>query len=180
MKGFVVLGFIFCLSVMVNAAEVYRWVDDQGVTHFTDDPGAVPEGYRNEAERLEMPGETPEVETEISPVEVLEEEDEGILVEDDLKEKDEEWWRNRTKKWKERLQAAYDNYEGVRLRYNTMATEFNTAKDPDERNRLKAELDEMQMEMERFRADIEKARKMTEEVLPSQVEKAGKPLEWVR
>ena len=31
-----------------------------------------------------------------------------------------------------------------------------------------------------FMAHFEKARKMTEEVLPSQAQKAGKPLEWVR
>jgi len=34
--------------------------------------------------------------------------------------------------------------------------------------------------MEKHKVEIEKARRMKEEVLPSQVEKAGKPLEWVR
>jgi len=56
------------------------------------------------------------------------------------KEKDEEWWRSRTEKWRGRLQSAYDDYERVRLRYNHMATEFNASKDPDKREKLKTEL----------------------------------------
>ena len=180
MKAILVFLIVFCSASIVTGVEVYRWVDDEGVTHFTDDPGAVPEGYRSDAERLEMPGETPEAEPEVFSGEILEEEDEGILVEDDLKEKDEEWWRNRAEKWRTRLQEAYDKYEKLRLAYNAMATEFNVSQDPEQRKELKAELDGMQTEMEKHKADIEKARRMQEEVLPSQVEKAGKPLEWVR
>lgn len=181
MKAIVVFLMILCFPLLVNGDEVYRWVDDQGVIHFTDDPGTVPEDYRSKAEVREMPGRPPArlLDEEDEGI-LVNEEDEGILVDDDLKAKDEKWWRNRAKKWKIRLQAAYDDYERVRLQYNDMATEFNASKDPDKRNKIKAELDKMQMEMERFMADIEKARKMKEEVLPSQAQKAGKPLEWVR
>jgi hypothetical protein len=182
MKKILVLLVVLGLLPLVSQAEVYRWVDERGVTHYTDDPSTVPEDYLNDAERLEMPGGgsvTPPVEV-LNEDEEEENENEGILVEDDLKEKDEEWWRGRSEKWKERLQAAYDDYEKVRLKYNSMATEFNASTEPETRDELKAELEKMQAEMESLKADIEKARKMTEEVLPSQAQKAGKPLEWVR
>lgn len=176
MKGILIFLMVFCFPLFVNGGEVYRWVDDQGVTHFTDDAGAVPENYRNKTEMRDL--------SESIPTGFLGEdtgeEYEGILVEDDLKEKDEKWWRDRAEKWQARLQAAYDGYEKVRLRYNAMATEFNASKDPEKRNKLKTQLDQMQIEMKGFMADIKKARKMVEEVLPSEAQKAGKPLEWVR
>jgi len=176
MKGIAVLLMFFCFPPLVIADDVYQWVDDRGVTHFTDNPAAVPENYRSEAESREMLG------TEAGPslTELTDEEAEGILIEDDFKEKDEEWWRNRAEKWRTRLQAGYDEYERVRLRYNATATESNALKDPEKQKELKAELDKMQIEMKRSMADIDKARKMIEEVLPSQAKKAGKPLEWVR
>lgn len=176
MKGIVIFLIFVCFAPVIEAADVYRWVDDQGVTHFTDDPAAVPEHYRSVAKRLEMQGEQPP--EPVADMDGAFEED--ILVEDDLKEKDEAWWRERAKTWKARFKEAYDNYEQVRLRYNGMATEFNASQDPDKRKELKAELDAMQGKMEKLRADIDKAREMTEEVLPSQAQNAGKPLEWVR
>ncbi len=175
MKG-ILIFVILLFPLLLNAGETYRWVDDRGVIHFTDDPGTVPEDYRGEAESRMMTEEIP------TPLldEAEYEEDEGILVEDDLLEKDEEWWRTRAEKWKTRRQAAYEDYEKVRLRYNDLATEFNASKDPDQRKKLKAELDQMQAEMKKRMADIKEAQKMTDEVLPSQAKEAGKPVEWVR
>jgi len=176
MKALVVLVVILCFPVLVTCGEIYQWVDDRGVTHFTDDPGSVPEDYRSEAQALEMlTGQ--EVE---SWVEVTGEEDEGILIEDDLKEKDEAWWRKRAEKWRARLQEGYDEYERVRLKYNALATEFNASKDTEKRKELKAQLDRMRDEMAKSKAKIDTARKMTEEVLPAQAKKAGKPVSWVR
>lgn len=187
MKGIMVFLILFCIPLLAAGGQVYQWVDDQGVTHFTDDPGAVPEDYRGAAEIREIeeraPAETFEESAEESPGEADElifMEEEGILIEDDLKEKDEVWWRSRAEKWREKVQAAYDNYEEVRLRYNEMATEFNALKEPEKREKLKVELDKMQIEMKKLMADLEQAKKMSDEVLPSQAKKAGKPLEWVR
>jgi hypothetical protein len=176
MKGIAIFLILLCFAPVVKAAEVYQWVDEQGVTYFTDDPAAVPEDYRSEAKRRQMPGEEP-------PEPVVDMESafgEGILVQDDLKEKDEAWWREQAEKWKAKLKESYDSYEQARLQYNTKATEFNRSEDPEKRKELKAELDAMQVKIDEFKADIEKARQMTEEVLPTQAEKAGKPLEWVR
>lgn len=40
-----------CLLLAASAgAEVYSWIDDQGVTHITDDPEGVPEAVRERAE----------------------------------------------------------------------------------------------------------------------------------
>ena len=34
--------------------EVYRWVDEQGTVHFTDDLGQVPEKYRDKSKRKSL------------------------------------------------------------------------------------------------------------------------------
>jgi hypothetical protein len=176
MKGILVFLMIFCFAQIAGADEVYRWVDERGVTHFTDNPAAVPEDYRSETDRREMSGSL----ATVWPGEGEDEAYDGILIEDDFKEKDETWWRNLADKWRQRQQAAYDEYERLRLRYNELATEFNASKDPKKREKLKAELDQLQIEMKEFMAHFEKARKMMEEVLPSRAQKAGKPLDWVR
>jgi clan AA aspartic protease (TIGR02281 family) len=51
--------FLCCLAFPVNAADIYRWVDDQGVVHFTDNPHNIPQKYRQNAAHIkakETPG----------------------------------------------------------------------------------------------------------------------------
>ncbi len=187
MKVIVLFLILLTLPLAAIGGEVYQWVDEEGITHFTDDPAAVPEDYRGEAKTREMRESFPmesvsdverEEEAIVGEQEILDEE--GILVEDDLLEKDEEWWRQLGEKWRNRVQAAYDNYEDVRLRYNEMATEFNSSKDEKKRDELKIQLDQMQIEMKEFMADLEEAKKIRDQVLPSLAKRAGRPLEWVR
>jgi len=42
------------LAVPVTSlADIYRWVDDGGVIHFTDDPSSIPEKYRRKVEDIQ-------------------------------------------------------------------------------------------------------------------------------
>jgi len=47
---FVALGF-------PAYAEMYKWVDEKGTTHFTDDLSKIPEKHRSDADSRKMPGE---------------------------------------------------------------------------------------------------------------------------
>lgn len=40
----IVVALIFILSPAY--AEIYKWIDDKGTTHFTEDPATIPEKYR--------------------------------------------------------------------------------------------------------------------------------------
>jgi hypothetical protein len=49
-----VLAFVVIIATSLGIlqpihAEVYQWVDEKGTIHFTEDYGAVPEKYRNQA-----------------------------------------------------------------------------------------------------------------------------------
>ena len=48
---FIIL-LIILLTVLVPSgyAEMYKWVDEKGTIHFTDDPSSIPEKYREDAE----------------------------------------------------------------------------------------------------------------------------------
>jgi chromosome segregation ATPase len=57
-----ILGWLLLYGLFLGAAdlfseEIYRWTDDKGTTHFTDDPSKVPEKYRREAEGINLPQE---------------------------------------------------------------------------------------------------------------------------
>jgi len=61
----VVILFVVILFVFVSPGygEMYKWVDEKGTIHFTDDLSKVPEKYRPDAEMLKAPKEISSPET---------------------------------------------------------------------------------------------------------------------
>ncbi len=50
MKFVLLCTILFAISIPSGHAEMYKWVDDKGTVHFTDDPSVVPEKYREDVE----------------------------------------------------------------------------------------------------------------------------------
>ncbi len=59
-RAWVVIGALVLLPVACpcHAAEVYRWVDEKGTVHFSEDESSVPDKYRERAEKKSLPEET--------------------------------------------------------------------------------------------------------------------------
>jgi Aspartyl protease/Domain of unknown function (DUF4124) len=55
------------LSPAVSDAQIYRWVDDNGDTHFTTGLASVPERYRKSAELFALPRPEPDAPAALSP-----------------------------------------------------------------------------------------------------------------
>lgn len=53
-KSFILL-ILLIFAVPVYADTVYKWVDEKGTTHFTDDHSTIPEKYGQQAERRSLP-----------------------------------------------------------------------------------------------------------------------------
>jgi clan AA aspartic protease (TIGR02281 family) len=54
------LIMIFLIALALPAsAQMYKWVDEKGTVHFTDDPSNIPERYRPDTETRKAPTETP-------------------------------------------------------------------------------------------------------------------------
>jgi predicted nucleic acid-binding Zn-ribbon protein len=52
------LFFIFFLTPSVSfSGEIYRWTDEKGTVHFTDDPSNIPERYSKQGEKIYAPEE---------------------------------------------------------------------------------------------------------------------------
>ena len=56
--GFIVMLPFFLIFSFANAAEIYRWIDDDGVVHITDDRSNIPDKYWEE-ERVKKEEITP-------------------------------------------------------------------------------------------------------------------------
>jgi len=48
---------LFLMTPYLSSEEVYRWTDEKGTSHFTDDASTIPEKYRREAEEKKVIGE---------------------------------------------------------------------------------------------------------------------------
>lgn len=92
MNFFIILSIII-LSLYFNVesfSEVYKWIDEEGVIHFSDDLTPIPEKYRSKIEKMGFSYEEGKKEE---------------LTEKRVNEKDqlgrgEEYWRSRVEEWK--------------------------------------------------------------------------------
>ena len=65
-KTFLILTILMALALPVSA-EMYKWVDEKGTVHFTDDISSIPEKYREDVEERETSKETPDQEVREKP-----------------------------------------------------------------------------------------------------------------
>ncbi len=61
LKNIIIVLILFALSLPAQSAEIYRWVDSEGVVHYTDDP---PEGIK-ETKNLNVPDPDRQADTRI-------------------------------------------------------------------------------------------------------------------
>ena len=55
--GISILLVMFFTVSLVDAAEIYRWRDEKGTVYFTDDVSKIPEQYRDQIRKMEVPQE---------------------------------------------------------------------------------------------------------------------------
>ena len=58
MKRAILPFFIVIVLVSLSYGEMYKWVDEKGTVHFTDDVSTIPEKFRQDVEEREAPKET--------------------------------------------------------------------------------------------------------------------------
>ena len=69
MRGKVYLAVLAVILIVpfVARAEVYKWIDEKGNIHFTDDPSKIHEKYRTDAESRKVPKEAATLGVESKP-----------------------------------------------------------------------------------------------------------------
>jgi chromosome segregation ATPase len=188
-KGILGMGFaaiavmsrilLISLSVFLIAgisfAEVYKWVDDNGVVYFTDNMIQIPEKYRSKAERLELPEEKKDqqVEEESTPKKKVE------SYRDQLG-RGEEYWKARVDEWRKKLTESQTRLQGLRTRYNELTERFNDSKSTAERATLRRERDQVKNEMDQLKIQIDEATNMIAKKIPEEAEIYKAKPEWLK
>lgn len=175
------LFLVLLISILLAAyagteAQVYRWVDEKGVIHFTDDLSQVPERYRASVTgegKISEPS-LEKLETEPKPSKTK-----GSAY-TDTAGRGEAYWRARVKEWKEKLVQAEERVEALRSKYNELTEKYNASRHSGERLTIRNQREIIKEEIDKYRAQIEEAKAMLEEKIPEEAELFKARPEWIR
>jgi hypothetical protein len=179
--GIAVMSRILLISLSafliagISFAEVYKWVDENGVVYFTDDMIQIPEKYRPKAERIGLPEEKgePKVEGESTP----KKKEEPYR---DRLGRGEEYWKGRVEEWRKKLTESQARLQGLRARYNELTERFNDSRSTAERATLRRERDQVKNEMDQLKIQIDEATNMIEKKIPDEAEIYKAKPQWVK
>ena len=174
MKGALLIMAVLLFASVGRTGEVWKWVDERGVVHFTDNAASVPEKYREHIDRRELPGEREAVSgTDQEAKEVMEEPR-------DRYGRGESYWVNRANEIKGQLDRIQREYEKTRLEYNDLVAKYNATRSRAKRRQCQKQIESLQDQLNRRREDIEGVKELLEKTLPEEAERAGAPAEWVK
>jgi peptidoglycan hydrolase CwlO-like protein len=183
-------GFLF-FSALAFGQEVYKWVDEKGTVHFSDDLGQVPEKYRNRIQKETPPKELPPVQP-ISPAPPMEPPkpmEPGKEVaptlgpgQKDALGRGEEWWRAKATEWDQKLKTAQRSYETTYNEWKAKEQELQASiSKPDSfKRKLKAEIKDLEEKVKDWEKQIEEAKNMIENVLPKEARDYRANPEWLK
>ncbi len=169
------LFILILLASDVSFAEVFKWVDEKGGVHFTDDVTQIPAKYRPKTEKMEMDEAAIDRQKEGEPVPKVKGDSSG-----DRLGKGEEYWRGRVEEWRKKLSALQERVETLRIRYNDLTERMNDSKSSAERGTLRKERNLIRNELEQGKAQIEEAKNMIEKKIPEEAELYKAKPEWTR
>jgi hypothetical protein len=175
MKQILIIILLFSFISGTSFAEVYKWVDDEGVVYFTDDTTQISEKYRPQAERIELTGETEETKVEGELVSKMKEE----TLKDRLG-RGETYWRGLVEEWIKRIMELQDQLGVLRSKYNELTEKFNSSKSTAERGSLRTKREQVKNEMDQCKNQIEEAKIMIEKKIPEEAEFYEANSEWVK
>ena len=145
------------------ADTIYKWVDKDGVVNFTDDIGKVPPSYRDRVEKEERK----DVKEKVIPrSQAVTREDEPKEIRADLYGRDETWWREKVRPWKEQLKEATEKYEVAEKKHTEKSDELSRRRfgSPTQYKMNIIELDKIREEKEKYQAQISEANGMLEKL----------------
>ena len=171
----IVLILLLLISSELSFAQTYKWIDEKGSIHFTDDINQVPEKYRAGAEKIGLPEEKAStIAEDKSPPKGKEN------TSKDRFGRGEEFWRARADEWRKKLKTLQERVDVLRLKYNELTERFNDSRSSVERANLRKERDQIKNEMDQSKNQLEEARVMLEKKIPEEAELAQAKPEWIK
>ena len=157
MRKIVIFLILLIFAVPAYATTVYKWVDKEGVVNYTDDINHVPQSYRDRVKREEFVEEkgTP---AQVTTAKTNEE------IKTDIYGRDETWWREKVRPWREQLKEATENYENTHKQYMEQSeglSPYNFGKmSLTQYQMLSARLQILNAEIEKYQGQIAEANEM--------------------
>lgn len=160
-----VLPILPTIVMGASASADYKWVDEEGVIHLTDDLQNMPERYRPQAEKVEPP---PLQKAPRTPLPL------SLNEEVDAQGHGKDWWQSRVREWEEERDRAIAQIGKLNLeRADLQFKNLMPSERIQERNRISQEIT---LEEGKKR----EAERMLNEDLPEEARKAGAPSGWLR
>ncbi|NWG02412.1 MAG: DUF4124 domain-containing protein [Syntrophaceae bacterium] len=175
MKKILIIILFFISFTGISLGEVYKWVDEKGVIHFTDDILLVPDKYRPKAEKMGLPERIERNQEEAEPKSTKKEE--GYK---DRLGRGEDYWKGRIEEWRKKLRDSQERVETLRIKYNDLTEKFNASKSTAERGVLRRERDQIKNEMDQYKIQIEEAKNMLDKRIPEEAELYKAKPEWLK
>jgi archaellum component FlaC len=170
------LILLFVFTATLSYAQVYKWVDEKGIVHFTDDITQIPEKYRRATEEREATEEKIETKKEGGQAPQKKETDSYK----DRSGRGEEYWKGRVEESRKKLQSLQEKVESLRLKYNDLTEKFNTSKSSAERAMIRNDREQIKSQMDDLRAQIAETKEMLEKKIPEEASLYGAKPEWVK
>jgi hypothetical protein len=172
--GTILLVFLLWDSSTSLSSEIYKWTDDKGAVHFTDDVTQVPEKYRTTIQRRGLTEEKMDKKDSKEPLKKPEDPYRDRLG------RGEEYWRGQVEHWKQTLKTSQERVEALRVKYNELTEKYNLSKSSVERANLRRERDQIKNEMDQHRMQIEEAKNKLEKKIPEEAELYKAKPEWIK
>ncbi len=170
-----IILFALCLAAYASA-QVYKWVDEKGVVHFTDDITQIPEKYRTTLqgeEQAQPPLETVGEPERTPPVKKAQ-------PYTDTAGRGEDYWRAKIQEWTGKMEAAQDRLEGLRSKYNELTEKYNASRHAGERATIQNQRSKIQAEMDQCKAQMDESREMLEKRIPEEANLFKAKPEWLK
>ncbi len=174
-KIYMILIFLILFIIpSISYGEIYKWVDEKGVVHYTDDSTKIPLKYLRNIEKFEDLSNNDISNKSIK--ELRRKED----VHKDILGRGEEYWKKRVMELKNKLIKLQESVETLRLRYNELTEKYNESKNYIEKSNIRKERDAIKQEMDRLRSEIEEVKIELEEKIPEEARLFKAKEEWVK
>jgi len=171
----ILLILLLLIPSELSFAQAYKWVDEKGVIHFTDDIIQVPEKHRPGVEKIGLMEEKAITKTEDKTLPKGKED-----VYKDRFGRGEEFWRARADDWRKKLKTIQEKLDGLRVKYNELTEKFNDSRSSVERANLRKERDQIKNEMDQYKNQLEEAKIMLEKKIPEEAELTQAKPEWIK
>lgn len=177
MRYLQILVGLFCLcATSFSYAQVYKWVDDSGTVHFTDDPAKVPGHYWDRVEErktIKEEGQNPPDEGKWLKRRVQREPTDRFG-------RRESWWRDRASKWWDQLENATSQHQRITKEIEEAEKVLGKARNDGKRRRYRRKIKRLRKEDEKYKAQIAEAKHMLNDVLLDEARIADADPSWLR